>query len=159
MIHTLSKKLNNGIEKFLVILAIVMSSVVTLQVFCRYMLNNSLFWSEEVARIILIWITFLGSTVAYYRNLHPSVDFIIQYVNKNTKKIMSLVVCLISIIFFIILMFQGVKYAYFVRLQVTPAMSIPKWMVYSMIPFSGGIFLVHGLSLLIVLFQDFKNGN
>ena len=90
---------------------------------------------------------------------HPSVDLIIHYANLHVKKVLSLVVCVISLCFFLVLIFQGVKFAYFVRFQVTPALSISRWLVYSMIPVSGCVFLVHGLKTLFSLIQDFHHDN
>jgi len=65
---------NRSIEYFISGLGFSMSILVAVQVFCRYVLNSSLFWSEELARYMLVWISFFGATVAYYRNLHPGVD-------------------------------------------------------------------------------------
>ena len=39
------------------ILLVIMTAIVLLQVFFRYGLNNSLSWTEELAKIMMVWIT------------------------------------------------------------------------------------------------------
>ncbi len=46
----------------------VLAFVVFLQFFTRYVLNNSLGWTEEIARFLLIGVTFIGSVMAVRKN-------------------------------------------------------------------------------------------
>ncbi len=57
-LERLSTSCNRYTEGFLLLLGLTMAAVVILQVFCRYILNYSLFWSEELARFLLVWLTF-----------------------------------------------------------------------------------------------------
>ena len=72
----LSRSVNKWIEFVLFGLGLSMSIIVAVQVFCRYVLNHSLFWSEELTRYLLVWLNFLGASVAYYRKVHPGIDVI-----------------------------------------------------------------------------------
>ena len=45
-----------------------------LQVFNRFVLNNSLTWSEEAQIFCHVWIVFLGIPIAYRRGAHLSVE-------------------------------------------------------------------------------------
>ena len=59
-----SDALNRGAERLLTVISLTMALVILLQVFCRYALNHSLFWSEELGRMLLVWLTFIGASVA-----------------------------------------------------------------------------------------------
>lgn len=59
-LERISRSVNHWVEYVLFGLGFTMSVVVAVQVFFRYALNHSLFWSEELARYILVWLTFLG---------------------------------------------------------------------------------------------------
>ena len=147
-IEQLSSSCNRYAEYFLLLLGVSMTATVILQVFCRYALNHSLFWSEELARYLLVWLTFTGATVAYHRNMHPGVDVVFKRLQRKNRTRMRQLVHLISLIFFLILIWYGCSFAYFIRAQTTPALSLPKWLVFSIIPLSGLLFTLHCLAFL-----------
>ncbi len=93
-----SKATNRWVEHALAFLGITMALIVALQVFCRYVLNHSLFWSEELARYLLVWLTFLGATAAYYRKIHPGIDILTLRLNKNLQKFCRILVHLASLL-------------------------------------------------------------
>jgi TRAP-type C4-dicarboxylate transport system permease small subunit len=48
--------------------------IVFLQFFTRYVLNDSLAWTEEIARYGLMWIVFIGGIMVTRRNTHIAVE-------------------------------------------------------------------------------------
>jgi len=149
MIKKASFLLNQWIEYLLFSLGFTMTLLVATQVFCRYVLNQSLFWSEELARFLLVWLTFLGASCAYYRRAHPGVDFLYTRMPLGLKKISAILTHLVSMALFSVMVVYGYQFAYFVRLQISPALQIPKWIVLSIIPISGAILIFHALTFLI----------
>lgn len=56
----LLKKIDKNLERWVMFLLLAgMTLVLGIQIFCRFVLNNSLTWSEELARFMFIWSTFL----------------------------------------------------------------------------------------------------
>lgn len=148
VLERLSISCNRTIEGALLFLGLTMTAIVILQVFSRYALNHSLFWSEELARYLLVWLTFLGATVAYRRHMHPSVDLLFKRLGRPARKRLKMLVHLFSLLFFSILIWYGATFSYFVRMQTTPALALPKWLIFAIIPLSGIIFTLHGLAFL-----------
>ena len=148
-LEKLSRSINHWVEFLLFGLGFSMSIIVAVQVFCRYVLNHSLFWSEELARYLLVWLTFLGASVAYRRKIHPGIDLVYARMPGSVQRIFVISVYLASIVLFGVMIFFGVKFSYFVRLQISPALYLPKWIVFSIIPLSGLILMVHALSFLL----------
>ncbi len=148
VIERLSNYCNRWAEYLLLLLGLSMSSTVILQVFFRYILNDSLFWSEELARFLLVWLTFVGATVAYHRNMHPGVDAIFKRLDRSRRRKLRRVVDLLCLLFFTILVWYGTHFAYFIRAQTTPALGLPKWLVFSIIPISGILFSLHAVAFL-----------
>ncbi len=152
----LSRSINHWIEYLLFGLGFTMAIIVAVQVFFRYVLNQSLFWSEELARFLLVWLTFFGASVAYYRKANPGIDILYSRMSSSIRKTSAVLVHLASIMLFCVMIFYGCQFAYFIRLQITPALQLPKWIILSIIPISGLILLFHGITFLV---NELKGGS
>ena len=59
--------------------------VVFLQFYTRYVLNSSVGWTEEIARYLLIGVTFIGSVTAMRKGSHIAVEALLVYLPKEAK--------------------------------------------------------------------------
>ena len=150
----LSRRINAWVEQSLFGLGVLMIGVVAAQVFFRYVLNHSLFWSEELARYILVWLTFLGATVAYRRGVHPRIDLFSHRLGPRGARILRIAAHMATIAFIGVLVVYGAQFAYFVRLQISPALQIPKWTVMLVLPLSGMIMLLHAVAAIMTDFGE-----
>ena len=148
-IEKLSNVINRGVEYLLFVLGAAMSLIVGAQVFSRYVLNQSIFWSDEAARFLLIWLTFLGAGVAYRKGGHASIDIVYRRLPAFARKTASVVTDLMTLAFAGVMIFYGYKFSYFVRLQISPALFMPKWIPHSVIPIGGAIIAIHALAFLV----------
>ena len=73
---------------------------VFLQFFTRYVLRNSFAWTEEVARYLLICVTFLGTSMAVRKNSHVQMEFLYRWLPRPLARSLSTLVDLIGIVFF-----------------------------------------------------------
>ncbi len=73
---------------------------VIVQFFSRYVLNDSIGWTEEIARYLLILVTFVGGATAARKNGHIMVEFFYRYLNPQAGFALSTLVDLIKIVFF-----------------------------------------------------------
>jgi len=126
-----------------------MAILVAVQVFCRYILNSSLFWSEELARYMLVWLSFFGATVAYYRNLHPGADALTSRLSAAKRRISQQLVYITTMGLALIMVISGTQFAWFVRMQISPALSIHKWIILIVIPLSGVLLFVYALAFFL----------
>lgn len=83
-VMALLRKFNTYVNRILcVIMAICFFCMVILvftQVICRYVFNDALSWSEELASYFFHWATFLGASVAFYEKTHISVGYFVNHV-------------------------------------------------------------------------------
>ncbi len=136
------RRLNQIVEALLFAMGISMAAIVAAQVFFRYGLNASLFWSEEVARYLLVWLTFLGATTAYYRGAHPGIDALTRRLPPLFQRVSAVAAHGAAAGLAMVMIVYGIRFAWFVRLQITPALSLPKWLVFGVIPVAGLLLLI-----------------
>ncbi len=149
-----SGQANRAVEWFLFVIGFGMAMLIGVQVFCRYGLNHSLFWSEEIGRICLVWISFLGASAAYKRKAHIGIDVVVSRLPERAARGCELVVLLLSSVFFVILVVYGIAFIRFVWGQKTAALGINQGIPYMALPLSGALFLLHTLDRMLQLFAS-----
>ncbi len=76
-------------------------------VYGRYILNATPTWVEQVALLLVVWITFLGAAVGVRRKTHLAVDFIRDAAPAPVRRF-GLVLCALALLFFgVMLAWQG----------------------------------------------------
>jgi TRAP-type C4-dicarboxylate transport system permease small subunit len=66
--------------------------IVALQFITRYVLNDSLSWTEEIARYILIMLAFVGSASNVRKHKHIFLEFFYRYLSAKSVKVIVLLV-------------------------------------------------------------------
>ena len=99
--------------------------IVFLQFFTRYVLNDSLAWTEEIARYGLMWIVFIGGAMVTRRNSHIAVELL-----ANVMKPGRLRSTLLALVDFIKLAFIGLL-AY-VSVTITERMDMQRMTVFDL---------------------------
>ncbi|MGS2745181.1 TRAP transporter small permease [Halomonas sp. LS-001] len=98
-------KLLRFIDRFEEILASLslafMVVLISFQVFFRYVLGNSLGWSEELSRYLLIWAVYIGCSFAAKEDRHLEVTFIRSLLGPRGKRF------IISLSYIVTLAFCG----------------------------------------------------
>lgn len=131
----------------------VMSILVIAQVVLRYVFNDPLTWSEEMARILFIYLSFLGIGAAYGRRRHMFIDALIILLPARAKRAVEFAVAGLASAFLITVIGLTIRsMGDLHRMEIaTPALEYPMIFVYMVIPV--------GLSALIIqmwfdLFKD-----
>lgn len=76
-------------------------------VFGRYVLNATPTWVEQVALLLVVWITFLGAAVGIRRKTHLAVDFIREAMSPGSRKAVTLLATLALLFFGVVMAWQG----------------------------------------------------
>jgi tripartite ATP-independent transporter DctM subunit len=140
------------VDWFVALAVIVMTSLVFFQVANRYIIGWVVPWTEEVSRILFIWITFVGAYIALKANSHISVEtFFNKFSPKNREKISNVLIFLI---------FYFVGYLFWLSLKVipatvgatTPVLEISFLYVHLVVP------IITGMMLLYLIGRIFQMG-
>jgi TRAP-type C4-dicarboxylate transport system permease small subunit len=127
-------RLHRGLEAVTVLLLAVYFVLVVLQVFFRYVLNRSLFWSEELVRFALIWSVMLGSAVVAYRGEHIRIDVLDAVLSPRARCAVGRVAQVLTFAFCVILAGTGIQFALRTLTQRSAVLEVPIWAVYAAVP-------------------------
>ncbi len=156
----LMRKISDHINEVFKILSAVFLLLVVFasftQVFTRYVLNNSLVWTEEFARYAFIWLTMCGASVASKKGTHATVDFLVQKFTGGLKTAHSITVYLMILTICSVLVYQSVKLLGVVSSQLSPAMRLSMTYVYLAVPVGAVVIMIHSLAGLLSLFSPGK---
>ncbi|MEO0819062.1 MAG: TRAP transporter small permease [Pseudomonadota bacterium] len=78
----------------------VLAFVVFLQFFSRYVLNDSIGWTEEIARYLLICTGFTGAVIAVRKDSHIVVEFFYRWLPRGARRVLSGAVDIGKVVFF-----------------------------------------------------------
>ncbi len=78
----------------------VMTILVCIQFITRYVLNDSVAWTEELAVYCLMPIVFIGSAACVRRSRHIQVNFIYRYLPLRVGRALATLVDLLCVLFF-----------------------------------------------------------
>lgn len=135
-------------------LALMMAAMTVLigwQVFARFVVGNSLTFSEEVSRFLMIWLTLLGAAYAVRKGTLLAVELVPDLLKGTTKKVVRLGSHVLSLSFYVILIVFGWDIAATVAYQTAPATGLSmRWPMLALC--AGGVLMF--LNTLVVMVED-----
>lgn len=149
--------LDQIVRKLLIVITGLMTLTIILQVLFRYILQNPLVWTEELARYLMIWMAFIGASCIIKKWDNIYVDFFINML-QHKPRFMAYLAQKITVLFVL-------SYTFYLCLKVIPhvagnqtmaAMGISMMWVQSAVIV--GLLLMVLQNIGIILFDLFKAG-
>lgn len=152
-IMSLRVRLKNVLMFLLSILMALLVICTAIQVVFRYVLNMPLYWSDELARYLFIWIVFIGSAVAVENRAHLSLDFFYQKMPRLMRAIATAVIGLVACPFLLVVIITGVKLMGVTKDQPSAMMGIPMSIPYLAVPTGATLMVIY---LAVTTIEDVK---
>jgi TRAP-type transport system small permease protein len=108
--------------------------LVLLQVFFRYVLNESLFWAEELVRGAMLWGIMLSSALVAASRGHIRVEVLELMLPPGGRRMVVWTANALTLAFSLILLWAGIQFIDRTWMQQSPVLDVPKWTVYLAIP-------------------------
>jgi TRAP-type C4-dicarboxylate transport system permease small subunit len=105
--------------------------VVFLQFFTRYILNDAIAWTEEIARYFLMWVTFVGAAVAMRRRTHINVEVLQKYLPVHLLRILNFSIDIITVVFVSLLCWYSLTIVERMHIQRMTVFDWPMSIVYA----------------------------
>ena len=84
-------------------------AIIALQVAVRYLLNRPFKWPEELAALLLIYLTFLTADIVYKDKVHISIDYFVNFLPERWKHVVATAIYACIGIFFITIIPTSIK--------------------------------------------------
>lgn len=142
--------LTKATEVAIIIMVFCLTCIVASSVFFRYVFGYSIFFSDELARYLLVWVVFLASSLAIRSGAHIGVEIFQRIAPPKVKKMMLYVSYTLLVLF---LLTVGVISAVYLVpplwTQVTAAMGIRLFWIFLCIPISMLLMLLQLIDFVI----------
>lgn len=129
------------------IAAIVAITVVA--VWYRYVLGAPLAWTEQISRILFVWVTFLGAAVLYRRMIHIVIDMLVIMLPAPLQRVVYWVNQALILVFALMLLWFGGKLAIDNLGQTFGALEITPSSFYLAAPVSAALILLYWVEKIV----------
>ncbi|QZY54673.1 TRAP transporter small permease [Crassaminicella profunda] len=147
MIKTVFDYIHYILANFAKVLIILMTVLISIQVFCRYVLGFSIVWSEEIALLMMVWFGFISLAIGVQKKLHISIEFFMRFFPSKWEKVIIKFGDSVVLFFGIIMFIYGIKLVKYGMLSTLPATGLP----------NGGLYGVLIVSALLIIYDSFSN--
>jgi len=129
----------------LILILAAMSVIIFTNVVLRYTTNQSIEWAEEVARHMMIWLTFIGCGPVLRYGGHIAIDNLQDSMPTRAAQALRIVIALLVTAFCVFCIWFGWQYMDRTQYQITPATQISISWIYLALPLGMGMTLIHWL--------------
>ncbi|MBL4894055.1 MAG: TRAP transporter small permease [Emcibacter sp.] len=143
--------LDNALKAILALLMAGMVVAVLWQIISRYVLVEPSAWTEETARLLLVWLGILGGSYAYRTSAHLGLDLLAQKLAPRHQFKLGMVIDFCVMAFAaVVMVFGGMSLVImtYELTQLTAVLHLPMAYVYGVLPLSGSLIVIYaGLSI------------
>ena len=129
----------------LIVILAVMSVIIFTNVSLRYLTSHSIEWAEEVARHLMIWLTFLGCGPVLRYGGHIAIENLQDSVPSAWARALRVLIALLLTVFFGVFVYFGLEYMDRTQYQLTPSTQISFAFIYAALPVGMALCLIHWL--------------
>lgn len=137
-----------------VLLLVILLVTMGAQVIARYFWRAPFSWSEELARLAMIWMTFIAAALVMARQGHIAVNLWDSGIGRRLpKRFHHGLECAVSLIVFLtclLLLLGGLRFVWHVHPVGSPALGIPKSLWYGAVSVGLGLMALHSLLQLVL---------
>ena len=121
---------------------IVMTAIIGWQVFGRFVLNDTPKWTEQLAGLLMAYLTLFGAAAAVWDDGLISLDIFRKKMRAKLQAWLRLVCEILIFSFAGVMLIYGVKMASLVTVWYIPTLGVPRTVVYIAFPVAGLLMLI-----------------
>ena len=148
-VEALNRRLLASCRWGVVLLVAAITVIVALGVFFRFVLNNSLAWTEEVAKFVMVWLAFIGAPVVLKEGGHIAIDFIPSRLPHALGHALLMLIQMIVMVVLAVLVYQGWALAWNALPQVAATVEVSLFYIFLAVPIGSALMLTVAFELML----------
>lgn len=132
-----------------ILLVAAITIIVCAGIFWRYFLNNSLAWTEETAKFLMVWMVFTGIPLALKSGTHAAIEALPNMLPEKSRQALYAYIYLFIMVLMAVLIHQGWLFALNAKSQETSTTHVSMMFVFVSMPVGGGIMLLVSFEMFI----------
>lgn len=126
------------------------SMLLFVNVVLRYWFLAPISWAEELTLYIMVWIVFVGCSVAIRTRGHIAIDLLPLTLSLAGRRRLAILIALVTLVFLSVFFYYSGQHTLRVRSsgQVTPVMQAPMWLAYLAMPAGSALMMLRTCQVL-----------
>ena len=145
----LRKVIDKTLDISLIIILAAMTGIVAANVFCRFILGFSIYWGDELAQTLIVWLTFLGAAVAIRDGSHYTFSYLANKLKGRALRVYIVTCDLLVVVSILILGYYSLRITQGIANWILPALEISRAWVYVSAPLGCLFMLYYSISQLL----------
>ena len=132
------------------------SALLFVNVVLRYVFLAPISWAEELSLYLIVWIVFIGSSVAVRTRGHIAVDLLPVVLSPANRQRLALAIAALMLIFLATFFYYSGLHVLRVQSsgQVTPVMQGPMWLTYLAMPVGSALMFLRTAQLVWQMLRE-----
>lgn len=144
-IQKASRLLFTLLEWFAIICMVVLTGVVFLDVVLRYVFHQGFSWTQEIATLMLVWISLVGMAIGVLEKIHINIEMFTAKLPAKALSVLESINYIIMAAFGGVMVYYGVIIMEATKKSTMPATKMPSSVLYVILPLAGILVVVNSL--------------
>ena len=122
----------------------------------RYVFLAPISWAEELTLYLMVWIVFVGGSVAVRSRGHMAIDLLPLVLSPGSRRRLAIFVALLALVFFAVFFWFSGQHVLRIQssAQTTPVMGAPMWLTYLAMPVGSFLMAMRTVQLLLRMLRE-----
>ena len=124
---------------------VLVTGIISWQVFGRFVLNDSPSWTEQAALLLMIWYVMLGAAAGVKEDFHIRIALFEDMLGPERSAGLRRAIAMIVVLLGLAIMVYGAMLCWSLRENFIPSLGISRSFAYLPLPISGALMAVFGI--------------
>jgi TRAP-type C4-dicarboxylate transport system permease small subunit len=135
----------HALEWLAMISLVVMTGVVFFDVILRYIFNQGMPWTQEIATLLLVWFSLIGMAIGVGEKIHISIEMFTMKWSKKVIGILETIDHLLIAGIGVMMLVYGLQIMNVTKNSTMPATKMPSAVLYIILPLAGVLVFLNAL--------------